>query len=186
MPAEPPEGPPLDLSRIVEVLERHGVAYVIVGGVAGRLHGASRVTFDLDVVAERGVENLGRMAAALGELGAFLRVSGLDDEEARGLPVVLDGAALMSMDVSTWRTDAGDLDVLESLKDADGWPVSYDGLVDRAESSTLDGVGVLLVSLPDLIAAKRYADRAKDRDALPELEKLRDGDVGPTVEPPAG
>ncbi len=186
MPAEAHEGPPLDLSRIVEVLERHGVAYVIVGGVAGRLHGASRVTFDLDVVAGRDVQNLDRMAAALEELGAFLRVGGLDDEAARALPVVLDGPALNAMETSTWRTDAGDVDVLACLRDADGRPIPYDDLVDRATSSILDGVAVRLVSLPDLITAKRYADRAKDRDALPELEQLRDSESEPTVEPPEG
>jgi len=39
-------------------------------------------------------------------------------------------------------------------------------------------VGVRLVSLSDLITAKRFADRAKDHDALPELARLR--------EPPSG
>ncbi len=142
MTAEPDEPPPLDLGWIVESLERHGVSYVIVGGVAGRLHGASRLTFDLDVLARRDVENLDRVAAVLRELGAFLRVGGLDDETARSLPFVLDGRSLSAMETSTWRTEAGDLDVLANLKDADGQPVAYDGLAARGSSSTLDGVGV--------------------------------------------
>jgi hypothetical protein len=40
--------PPLDAERIVEVLDRHGVDY-IVGGVGARLHGASHLTYDLDL-----------------------------------------------------------------------------------------------------------------------------------------
>ncbi len=174
MTAEPEEAPPLDLGRIVESLERHGVSFVVVGVLAGRLHGASRVTFDLDVLARRDVENLDRVAAVLRELGAFLRVGGLDDETARSLPFVLDGRSLSAMETSTWRTEAGDLDVLANLKDDGGQPVVYDDLAARASTSTLEGVGVRLVSLADLITAKRFADRAKDHDALPELERLRD------------
>jgi len=43
------------------------------------------------------------------------------------------------METSTWRTEAGDLDVLANLKDADGQPVAYDELAARGSSSTLDG-----------------------------------------------
>ncbi|MEO6629858.1 MAG: hypothetical protein ABIP03_14970 [Aquihabitans sp.] len=178
MSAEPDAVLPLDLGRIVESLGRHGVSYVIVGGVAGRLHGASRVTFDLDVLAQRDVENLDRVAAVLRELGAFLRVGGLDDETARALPFVLDGRSLSAMDISTWRTEAGDLDVLADLKDATGQPVPFEEVAGRATTSSLEGVGVRLVSLPDLITAKRFAGRAKDQDALPELEALRDAEPG--------
>lgn len=178
MPTEPEPAPPLDLGRIVESLKRHGVAYVIVGGVAGRLHGASRLTFDLDVLARRDAENLDRMAAVLRELGAFLRVGGLDDETARSLPFVLDGPSLSALETSTWRTEAGDLDVLSNLKDAVGQPVDFEELAERATASKLEGVAVYLVSLPDLITAKRFADRAKDHDALPELEALRDAQAG--------
>lgn len=186
MTAEPEVTPPLDLVRIVESLEQHGVSYVIVGGVAGRLHGASRLTFDLDVLARRDVENLDRVAAVLRELGAFLRVGGLDDETARALPFVLDGRSLSAMEVSTWRTEAGDLDVLANLKDAVGQPVGFEQLAERATSSTLEGVGVRLVSLPDLITAKRFADRTKDHEALPELERLRDAPPDPFSDPSKG
>ncbi len=61
-----------------------------------------------------------------------------------------------------------------------GQPVSYDDLAARASTSALEGVGVRLVSLADLITAKRFADRAKDHDALPELEQLRDAQPEPS------
>ena len=38
-----------DPERLVEVLDRHEVAYVLVGGYAARLHGARRPTYDLDI-----------------------------------------------------------------------------------------------------------------------------------------
>lgn len=42
----------LDHERIVEVLDRYGVACIVVGGYGTQLHGASRATMDLDLVAE--------------------------------------------------------------------------------------------------------------------------------------
>ena len=68
--------PPLDVNRIVEILDRHRVRYLLVGGVAARLHGATRLTEDVDVLPADDDENLRRLGAALTELGAFLRVGG--------------------------------------------------------------------------------------------------------------
>lgn len=154
---------------------RHGVEFLVIGGVAVRLYGASRVTEDMDVVASREIANLDRVAAALREMGAFLRVGGLDDETARSLPVILDGDNLANLDVSTWRTDAGDIDILAVLRSEDGSRIEYNDLRDRGQRSTLGGIEVTLASLDDIIASKRFADRPKDREALPELIALRDG-----------
>lgn len=165
--------PPLDVNRIVEIFERHRVRYLLVGGVAARLHGATRPTEDVDVLPADDDENLRRLAAALTELGAFLRVGGLSDDEARALPVQLDGATLRGMEVSTWRTTAGDLDVLRSLRDMDGGRRSYVELEQRSIAISTNDVEIRLAGLGDIIDSKRFADREKDHDALPELEALR-------------
>lgn len=54
------------------------------------------------------------MAAAMRELHARLRVGGLPDEEANRLPVQLSGSTLARMEIFTWRTDAGDLDISQT------------------------------------------------------------------------
>ena len=46
-----PDAPQFDEARIVQVLDRHGVAYVFVGGLGALLHGASRPTMDFDLCA---------------------------------------------------------------------------------------------------------------------------------------
>ena len=51
-------------------LARHGVEFVVVGGVAAVLNGAPISTFDLDIVHARSEENLDRLLAALTELDA--------------------------------------------------------------------------------------------------------------------
>jgi len=166
------DGPALDRARIVQVLDRHGVEYLVVGGVGAQLHGATRATSDFDSVPATTEANLARLAAALRELHAFLRVGGLTDDEARALPMQLDAAALGRLDISTWRTDAGDLDVLAHLRRRDGRPMGYDNMLTRAKAAVLEGVTVRLAALDDIIASKEFADRPKDREALDELRRL--------------
>jgi hypothetical protein len=170
------EPTPLDVGRIVEVLDRHGVEYLLVGGVAATAHGAERLTADADTVVRRTTENLEATAAVLRDLDAHLLVEGLSDEEARALPVQIDALTLTRMEISTWRTDAGDLDILVELPARDGNRLSYEDLLPRAVEALYgaDRIVVRIAALDDIIASKQWADRPKDRDALPELLAMRD------------
>ena len=48
--------------RVFEVLARHGVQYVTIGGVAVQAYGHVRTTQDVDVVAASDDANLARLA----------------------------------------------------------------------------------------------------------------------------
>lgn len=171
MPDSPEQAP--DLPRITAVLNRHGVDYLLVGGAAATVHGAVRPTLDVDCLVDQGEDNLSRLADAMRELNARLRVAGLDDAEAALLPVTLDGPTLARMAISTWRTDAGPLDILTEIRDRDGRRRHFHEVAGRAARSIIEGVAVRVAALDDLIASKEWADRAKDHQALPELRELR-------------
>ena len=160
--------------RLVEVLSRHGVEYLVVGGLAARAYGASRETKDFDCLVRRAKENLDRLAAAMRELNARLRVQGLSDAEAAQLPMKIDAVALNAIEISTWRTDAGDLDVLVDIPGRYGRRRQYDDLVANAHVLQYSGMVVRVAGLDDIIASKEWANRPKDREALPELRELRD------------
>ncbi len=128
-----PDGPPHDLPRLIEVLDRYEVEYLIVGGAAAYAYGAERPTDDADCVVRRERTNLDRLAGALRELHARLRVGGMSDAEARALPVQIDGTTLDMAGMSTWMTDAGPFDVLAGLEAADGHLVPYEELVDPSD-----------------------------------------------------
>ena len=166
--------PSFDPGRILVTLERHRVDYVLVGGLGARAHGALRPTSDIDCVPDGSPANLERLAAAMRELGARLRVGGMTDEDSRRLPVQLDATTLRAFGSSTWMTDAGPLDILRELRDRRGDDVPFATLRKRSIDQDIDGIIVHVAGLDDIIAAKEYADRHKDRDALPELRKLRD------------
>lgn len=179
----PYSGPPLDLNRLLEVLVRNGVDFVVVGGSAAGFLGASRLTEDADCVVSRERANLERLASALRELHARLRVARMSDEEAKALPVKVDGVMLETTGNSTWTTDAGPFDILAELKDVEGQPVHYEELLSRSMVVRGDGFVVHVASVDDIIAAKTFADRDKDRAALPELLDIQERERSQRSEP---
>lgn len=62
------------LAELLGVLVRHGMEFVVVGGVAAVLNGAPINTLDLDILHRRTPENVGRLLAALTELDATFRI----------------------------------------------------------------------------------------------------------------
>jgi predicted nucleotidyltransferase len=170
----PYSGPPLDLNRLLEVLTRNDVDFVVVGGSAAGFLGASRLTEDADCVVRRERANLDNLASALRELHARLRVARMSDAEAKALPIQVDGVMLETTENSTWTTDAGPFDILAELKDLEGRSVPYEELLTRSMLVRGDGFSVHVASVDDIIAAKTFANRDKDREALPERFEIQE------------
>ena len=149
---------------VFRTLERHGVRYVLVGGVAAILHGAPHVTTDVDVVPQDGRENLGRLAAALKEMHARIRVAG----EPEGVPFDHSAESLARVRVWNLVTDHGDLDITFVPSGTRG----YDDLARDARTMTIRGVAVPVASLADVVRSKEAAGREKDRLVLPVLRRI--------------
>ena len=148
------------------VLDRHRVHYVVIGGFAADLLGAPINTNDLDICYERTADNMERLAAALVELRATLRVAGVDEE----LPFLLDAKTLAAGDSFTFDTDAGALDILGTPSGTRGYP----DLMARAHRVVTGDIELLVVDLGDLMRMKRASGRVKDRLHLEVLSALRD------------
>jgi len=156
-----------DPDRALWTFNRHGVRYIVIGGYAAGLLGAPVMTNDIDICYERSPGNLDRLASALSELHARLRVPGVDEE----LPFLLDGRTLAAGDSFTFESDIGDLDIL-------GTPSGTRGFADLDKAAAAydlgDGLIVRVAALDDLIRMKEAAARRKDLLHLPLLEELRD------------
>jgi hypothetical protein len=71
-------------------------------------------------------------------------------------------------------TDAGPIDILHDIPDREGARLGYDELNNRATTHIYaGGVALRVAALDDIVASKQWADRPKDRQALPELEGLQ-------------
>lgn len=66
----PPSAPPFDPRALLRVLDRHRVAFIVIGGLARAIEGADEVTRGVDITPSTKPENLRRLAEALGQLGA--------------------------------------------------------------------------------------------------------------------
>lgn len=170
----------------MQTLHRHGVECVVVGGIAARLHGASHQTEDFDLVARYDVDNLRRLAAAMRELGAYIRTDGYLDEATREASKrLVHEEHLARTEITTWNSDAGQFDVLRNIPDVDGARQSYEDLAERATEATYGGIVVRLATLDDIVASKEWADRPKDHLALPELYSMQQQQRGGRDEGPA-
>jgi hypothetical protein len=120
-----------DPLRLLAGLRSHGVAYVLVGGLASAARGSTITLDDVDIVIPPAdEENLGNLGLALAQLGA----EPIGREDAHR---------------SSYLTAAGPLDVIE-LGEA------YDGLAERATTEDLgNGVVARVASTADLMELKR-------------------------------
>lgn len=147
---------------LLEHLARHGVDFVVVGGVAAALHGSDRSTIDLDICPAQDADNLEALGVALTEIDARLR--GIEED----VPFVPDGRSLAGIEILTLSTSLGALDILVRPH---GSP-PYAALKRRATRLEIGPAPVLVASMDDLIAMKRESDRPKDRDDVERLEAL--------------
>lgn len=154
----------LDLARMFEVLDRHRVAYVLIGGLAAVYHGSPFPTEDADVTPQSGRANLARLAAALEELGARIRT----EADPEGLPCRFDADSLAAIQTWNLTTSAGDLDLAFKPAGTGG----YADLRRDAAPAELFGVTVRVASLADVIRSKQAANRPKDQRVLPTLREI--------------
>lgn len=152
-----------ELAALLVALRRHGVRFVVIGGIAGNAHGSTTATLDLDVCYERDSKNLDALAAALRDVKATLR--GVEP----GLPFRVEARTIRNGLNFTFSTAYGDFDCLGN---ASGY--TYESLAPNAEPTVLGGSEVLVASLDDLIRMKRAAGRMKDLVEVENLSKLRE------------
>jgi hypothetical protein len=149
------EGSPNLLAALCEA----GIDFVVVGGMAGVMQGASVTTHDLDIVPSREPSNLDRLLALLERLDARYRGQPRD-RVLRPTKAELSGHGHLNL-----VTALGPLDVLCELDPG----VGYEDLAaDAVELSDGEHVAHVL-RLRRLVEMKKRSTRAKDRLMLPEL-----------------
>jgi|SRR5689334_23276018 len=149
---------------LLTLLAQNDVKFIVVGGVAGNLHGSARVTYDLDLVYSRDRENINRIALLLKPLMPYLRGA------PAGLPFTWDERTIRHGLNFTLTTTLGELDLLGAI--AGGG--SYEQLLPFTLEINEQGLRFRCVTLERLIQLKRAAGRPKDFEAIAELEAILD------------
>ena len=142
--------------EFIELLEKHGVKFLVIGGYAVGFHGFPRYTGDLDIfvaISERNAKALMRVFADFGFSDIGLAESDFLEEEI----IVEIGREPVKIQV---------------LTGIDG--VAFDACYERRVAFEDGGLPVPFISLDDLIANKSATARAKDKIDSEELRRIRD------------
>src|ERR1700722_15492825 len=156
------------LEQIANLLLKHGVEFIVIGGQAESAYGSPRVTYDVDLCYRRTSENLERLAAALRELKPTLRNAPAD------LPFIIDARTLTLGSNFTFNTSIVALDLL-------GWvePIGdFEAIAHNAIQLKVGSIDLRMINLDDLIRIKQHIGRPKDRESLMQLlaiKRVRDG-----------
>jgi len=153
---------------VLAPLERAGVRYLVVGGVAVVLHGYLRTTLDLDLVVQLEPDNLERALTVFEGLGFQPRV-----------PVPLRSFADPQLR-ETWRREKNMTVFSLWHPDRPGFaldlfvqePFDFDAVYRRALRVPLEEVQATVVSREDLVAMKRAAGRTRDIEDVEALLNL--------------
>ncbi len=156
----------LDPLEILRVLVANDARFVVVGGIAAALHGSTTLTADLDILYERGTDNVERLSRALTALGAVRR------DLPTGVPAPLDLRTLRNGMNFLLTTRHGDLDCIGETPSGH---FTYPQIAPTAERVRIGtDLEIDVASLDELIRMKRATGRTKDRIELETLSALRD------------
>jgi predicted nucleotidyltransferase len=153
-----------DLNQLLQRLCDAEIDFVIVGGFAATLHGASLVTRDSDICAVLSSENVEKLREALRDLRPSHR---LTPQKLSFLEIPEPGVAMRNLYL--W-TEIGPVDILGSIPGI--------GDFERVRAGSIDvdlfGRRCRVISLDDLIRAKEALGREKDLLSVKELKAIRE------------
>lgn len=133
-----------DIRQISEELQRHGVKYVLVGGLAVNFHGRPRMTHDIDLLIDTSPRNLEKIKKAL----SFLpdnAIKEVEPEDVQNYTVVRVADEIV-------------IDLIGKIGDVDVYNAG-------TEMYEIDGVRVVVADLDTLIKTKQGL-REKDKADL--------------------
>ena len=140
-----------DLKEFIELLNSHGVEYVVVGGHAVAFHGHPRFTGDIDFFIRMTSSNVNRILAVLEDFG----FGGLGITEQD----LLQPERIIQLGQPPNR-----IDILTSISGVD-----FESAWDKRVETVMDDQAVNILGWNELLKNKRVAARPKD---LADVEKL--------------
>jgi hypothetical protein len=151
---------PFDPLKILATLDRHRVAYVLIGGLASVLQGTDEITSGVDIVPQLKPENIERLERALEALDARL---------PRRKTFDLDLQRLDREPVTRVETAAGEVKLVPRPEGTSG----YDDLRRASTREPLgQGVRAPVASVGDLARMLAALGRATDAERLAVLRRL--------------
>jgi hypothetical protein len=110
----------MNVDRILDTLNRHQVAYILIGGMNFVFRHAPQTTFDVDLWIDDTTENLSRCEKALGELQAQWGISEADWDAVADKP----SGWLTRQAIFCLTSPSGSIDIFRTVKGLESWAAS--------------------------------------------------------------
>lgn len=147
-----------DVLHLLTSLNQHNVPYLLVGGMAGVVHGHVRTTQAMDLWIKADDETKANLILAL------------EENDVTGATHLKDVPLICGWTSVAAGKYGFTLDMGYDLK-AFG-AVDFDSCYDRALNASFEGVPFKVIRLDDLITEKQAAGRPKDLIDVDELQKI--------------
>ena len=141
-----------DFKEFAELLIKHRVKYLVVGGYAVGVHGHPRYTGDLDIWLLPDKENAAKIMAVVKDFG-FGSLSLTEDDFTKEENIIQLGYPPLRIDL---------------LTSIDG--VSFDECYENKKIVTIEGLAINFIGYNDLIKNKKASGRQQD---LGDIENLQ-------------
>jgi predicted nucleotidyltransferase len=153
-----------NLNDLLKRLLDNDVDFVLIGGFAGVIHGATQVTQDLDICAVLSEDQIEKLRNALKDLSPIHRMN--KQAKISFLERPRKGEAIQNLYL---ETNAGVLDVIQEVAEVG----DFKALKQNADEVELFGKRCKVISLDDLIKVKKNLKRGKDKSILEELLAIK-------------
>ncbi len=147
-----------DVLNLLKSLNRYNVKYLLVGGMAGVVHGHIRTTQDMDLWIKKDREN------------AIAFVKALNENDVPGADLLLDMPLIFGWTSVRFGMSGFELDLGHSLKAFQ--ESDFDSCYERSLTADFEGVPFHVIHLKDLITEKKATARAKDLADVEELQRI--------------
>lgn len=152
-----------NLNLLLKILNENNLDFVIVGGFAAIVHGASQVTKDLDICVALSESDVKQLRVALEKLHPKHRMT------PQKLSFLEHPQQISSLKNLYLQTDLGIIDILGQITGVG----DFAKVAQNAITIELMGFPCKVISLDDLIQAKKAMGSPKDLQTVAELEIIR-------------
>ncbi|MDB5231476.1 MAG: nucleotidyltransferase family protein [Chitinophagaceae bacterium] len=144
-----------DFEEFIQLLNKHSIEYLVVGGYALAFHGRPRHTGDLDIWIKISEKNASKLIKVISEFGMSSLQISKEDFLKEGYMTQIGYPPLR-------------IDILNSI---DG--VGFDEAYKNRQVIEEAGLNILYIGLEDLIKNKKAAGRKQDIADIAELKKKK-------------
>jgi predicted nucleotidyltransferase len=150
--------------NLIDKLRDSNVEFVIIGGLAGIIHGTTRTTQDIDVCCSFTPENILKLFNAIKDTQPVHRMN-------PSRPVL----ELNSNNIKDFKnlyldTDIGQLDCLNEVQGIG----TFDEVLKNAITINIDERNYQVLSLDALIKSKKSLNRPQDKQDVTQLEAIKE------------